>query len=113
VQPSQIQPATQQRLSAQLPIEHSQNTICLAEEVNVFRHQWKSSGAGDGSGAARTRTHASDGGARRQRQGGGAGGGGEAFSIYLINNEQLQFLVRLANKTHNQQRFQPRKFGND
>jgi len=72
---------------AQLPIEYSRNTICLAElEVHTFSHQWKSDGAGDGGGAARTRTHASDGGARRQRQGGGAGVGGETFSIYLINN---------------------------
>jgi hypothetical protein len=81
--------------------------------MNIFRHQWKSSGAGDGSGAARTRTHASDGGARRQRQGGGAGGGGEAFSIYLINNEQLSFLVRSVPETHNLHRLQELNFGND
>jgi len=73
--------------------------------VNTFRHQWKSSGAGDGGGAARARTHASDGGARRQRQGGEAGGGGEAFSIYFINKKQLSDYVRLEPEMHNPQRF--------
>jgi hypothetical protein len=67
--------------------------------MNIFRHQWKL------SGAARTRTHASDGGARRQRQGGGAGGGGEAFSIYLITKKQLGYLLRLEPEMYNPQRF--------
>jgi hypothetical protein len=74
--------------------------------VHTFSHHWKSSGAGDGSGAARTRTHAATDGARRQRQGGGAGVGGEAFSIYLINNEQLVFLVRSVPEMHNLQRLE-------
>jgi len=56
---------------AQLPIEHSRNTIYSANdsaelETHTFSHQWKSSGAGD-AGARRTDADdASDGGARRR-----------------------------------------------
>ena len=50
--------------------------------------------------------------ASQPRSGGGEGAAapvdkpGEAFSIYLINNEQLSFLVRLEPEMYNPQRFE-------